>query len=65
MYIFCSAYIFSERSRSLFAVAYPSVVCLSICRLSVCYLSVTLMCPTQAVHIFGNVSAALCTLAIR
>ena len=40
-------------SRSLFAVARPSVVC----RLSVC-LSVTLVHPTQAVVNFGNFSTA-------
>jgi len=39
----------------LFAVARPSVVCLS----------VTLVRPTQAVQIFGNISTALGTLAIR
>ena len=37
-------------SRSLFAVARPSVVCLS---------SVTFVRPTQAVQIFGNISTAL------
>ena len=42
-------------SRSLFAVACPSVVCLS----------VTLVCLTQAVQIFGNVSTALGSLVIR
>ena len=48
--------VFSEReltSRSLYAVARPSVVCLSV----VC-LSVTLVHPTQAVEIFGNISTA-------
>jgi len=44
------------------AVARPSVVCLSsVCRLS----SVTLVHPTQAVQIFGNISTAFGTLAIR
>ena len=38
---------------------------LSPVRLSVCRLSVTLMHHTQAVHIFGNISTALGTLAIR
>jgi len=33
--------------------------------LSVCRLSVTLVHPTQAVKIFGNVSTAFGTLAIR
>ena len=42
-------------SRSLFAVARSSVVCLS----------VTLVCPTQAVQIFGSISTALGTLAIH
>jgi len=37
----------------------------SICRLSVCRLSVTLVRPTQAVQIFGNISMVLGTLAIR
>jgi len=36
----------------------------SVCRLSVC-LSVTFVRPTQAVQIFGNISAALGTLATR
>jgi len=35
------------------------------CRPSVCRLSVTLVRPTQAVQIFGNISTALGTLAIR
>jgi len=44
--------IFSER-RSLYAIARPSVVCLS----------VTFVCCTQAVQIFSNISTALGTLA--
>jgi len=48
-----SDFVFSERSRSLFAVARPSVVCLS----------VTFVRPTQAVQIFGSISTALGTLA--
>jgi len=48
------------RSRSLFAVARPSVVCL----LSVC-LSVALVHPSQAVQIFDNISTALGSVAIR
>ena len=44
----------TSRSRSLFAVARPSV-CLS---------SVTFVRPTQAVQIFGNISTAL-GMAIR
>jgi len=50
----------NSRSRSLYAIARPSV-CLSVCRLS----SVTLVHPTQAVEIFGNISTAFGTLAIR
>jgi len=42
-------------SRSLYAVARPSV----------CRLSVTLVRPTQAVELFGNISKVLGTLAIR
>jgi len=52
-----SHYIFNRRSRSLYAVARPSVVC----RL----LSVTFVSPTQAVQIFDNISTVLGTLAIR
>jgi len=44
------------RSRSLYAIARPSVVCLS---------SVTFVRPTQAVQIFGHISRALGTLAIQ
>ena len=44
----------SSRSRLLYAVARPSVVCLS---------SVTFVRPTQAVQTFGNISTALGTLA--
>ena len=59
----------NSRSRSLYAIARPSVVCLSsvVCRLSsVCRLSyVTFVRPTQAVQIFGNISTALGTLAIH
>ena len=57
----------NSRSRSLFAVARPSVVCLSVVyRLSiVCLSSVTFVRPTQAVQIFGNISTAFGTLAIR
>jgi len=47
----------NSRSRLLYdAVARPSVVCPS---------SVTLVRPTQAVEIFGNVSTPFDTLAIR
>jgi len=37
----------------------------SVCRLSVCRLSVTFVRRTQAVQIFGNISTALGTLAVR
>jgi len=37
----------------------------SVCRLSVCRLCVTLVHPTQAVEIFGNISTACGTLANR
>jgi len=46
----------NSRSRLLYAIARPSVVRLS---------SVTLVRPTQAVQIFGNISTALGTLAIQ
>jgi len=46
----------NSRSRSLYAIARPSV-----CHLS----SVTFVHPTQAVQIFDNISTALGTLAIR
>ena len=46
----------NSRSRLLYAIARPSVVCLS---------SVTFVRPTQAVEIFGNISTALGTLAIH
>jgi len=51
--------VFSERalsSRSLYAIARPSVICLS---------SVTLARPTQVVQIFCNISTVLGTLAIH
>jgi len=52
----------NSRSRSLYAIALPSVVCLSsVCRLSY----VTFVRPTQAVVIFCNISTAFGTLAIR
>jgi len=46
----------NSRSCSLYAIARPSVVCLS---------SVTLVRPTQAVEIFRNISTAFGTVAIR
>ena len=49
-------FIFSERELTLYAIARPSVVCLS---------SVTFVRPTQAVETFGNISMALVTLAIH
>jgi len=52
---------FGERSRSLYAVARPSVVCQS----SVCMSSVTFVHPTQPVDILGNVSAPFGTLTTR
>ena len=43
-----------------------SFVCLSVCLSVVCRLSsVTFVRPTQAVQIFGNISTAFRTLAIR
>jgi len=54
--------IFSERELTFTFVRYMlSPVRLSVCRLS----SVTLVHPTQSVQIFGNISMALGTLAIR
>ena len=50
----------NSRSRSLFAVARSAVY-----RQSVCLSSVTLVHPTQVVEIFGNISTAFGTLAIR
>jgi len=44
----------------VFAVANPSVVCLS-----VCLSSVTFVHPTQPVEIFGNVSTPFCSLDLR
>ena len=46
----------NSRSHSLYAIARPSVVCLS---------SVTFVRPTQAVQILGNISTALGASAIR
>ena len=58
--------VFSERELTFtFAICCRPSVCLSVCRLSVVCLSVTLVHPTQAVQIFGNISTAFGTLAIR
>jgi len=51
-------------SRSLYAIARPSVCRLSVVCLSVVCLSVTLVRPTQTIQIFGNISTALGALAI-
>jgi len=52
-----SAPVFSKRELLFtFAICY---------RLSVCLSSVTFVRPTQVVQIFGNISTALGTLAIR
>jgi len=55
---------------SSFAICYRPSVCLSVslssvCLYVVCLSSVTFVRPTQAVQIFGNISTALGTLAIR
>ena len=50
-----ATFLANVNSRSLYAIARPSV----------CRLSVTFVRPTQAVQIFGNISTALYTLAIR
>ena len=60
--LLCFGRVFSERELTFtFAICYRP----SVCRLSVCLSSVTLMRPTQAVQIFGNISTAFGTLAIR
>ena len=46
----------NSRSRSLYVIVRPSVVCLS---------SVTFVHPTQTIEIFGSVSMLFGTLAIR
>jgi len=50
----------NSRSRSLYAIARSSVVCLSV----VCLSSITLVHATQPVEIFRNVSSPVGTLAI-
>jgi len=52
--------IISERQLTFTLAIMLSPVCLSVCRWSV-----TLVRPTQAVEIFGNISTAFGTLAIR
>ena len=56
--------VFSERELT-FTFARPICCRPSVCLSSVCRLSVTLVHPTQAVQIFGNISTALGTLAIH
>ena len=59
---FVHFHIVSERELMFtFAICYCPSVCLS----SVCLSSVTLVRPTQAVEIFGNISTAFGTSAIR
>jgi len=59
-------FIFSERELLFtFAIRYRPSVYLSSACLSVCLSPVTLVRPTQAVEIFGNISTAFGTLAIR
>jgi len=56
------AAVFSERELTFtFAICCRPSVCLS----SVCRLSVTLVHPTQAVQVFGNICTAFGTLAIH
>jgi len=55
----------NSRSHSLYVVARPSVVCLSVCLSPVfSCLSVKFVHPTQAIKIFGNISTPFGTLAI-
>jgi len=57
----CDNAIFSERELT-----FTFAICLyAIARPSACLSSVTFVRPTQAVQIFGNISTALGTLAIR
>ena len=59
--------VFSERELTFtFAICCrPSVCRLSVCLSVVCLSSVTLVHPTQAVQLFGNISTAFGTLATR
>ena len=50
----------NSSSCSLYVIGRPSIVCLS-----VCLSSVTLVHPTQAIEIIGNISTPCGTLAIR
>ena len=53
--------VFSERElKFMFVICHRP----SVCRLSVCRLSVTLVHPTQAIEIFGNISTPCGTFAI-
>ena len=55
-------FVFSEREHKFtFAICHRP----SVCRLSVCLSSVTLVHPTQAIEIFGNISTPCGTLAIH
>ena len=59
--LLCTIFLFSERELTFtFAICYRPSVRLSV----VCRLSVTLVRPTQAVEIFGNIFTALGTLAL-
>ena len=56
--VYCSVFLanLNSSSRSLYGIGRPSVVC---------RLSVTFVRPTQAIEIFGNISAPCGTLAIH
>ena len=55
-FFICIIFIFSERSRSLYDVTHPSVVCLSVCNARA---------PYSGGWNFGNISTTLGTLAMR
>ena len=59
--------VFSERERTERELTFTFAICYrpSVCRLSSVCLSVTFVRSTQAAQIFGNISTALGTLAIR